>query len=76
MSTPSHALEVEVHNAGKSFGAFRALDNVSIKVRPGTVHALLGENYFQKSPALGAIIDRFVNRKARAALPLETRQLS
>jgi hypothetical protein len=35
--TPSNALGVEVLGASKSFGAFRA----SIKVAPGTIHALL-----------------------------------
>jgi ABC-type branched-subunit amino acid transport system ATPase component len=39
--TPSNALGVEVLGASKSFGAFRALDKVSIKVAPGTIHALL-----------------------------------
>ena len=39
-----HALELEVIGAGKSFGEFRALDEVSIKIKAGTIHALLGEN--------------------------------
>ena len=38
------AFSLETIGAGKSFGAFRALDDVSIKVAAGTVHALLGEN--------------------------------
>ena len=39
-----HALSLETYDLGKRFGAFTALDAVSLKVRPATVHALLGEN--------------------------------
>jgi ABC-type uncharacterized transport system ATPase subunit len=28
----------------KSFGAFKALDKVSIKIAKGAIHAILGEN--------------------------------
>ena len=34
------ALSLETFGAGKSFGDFRALDDVSIQVAAGTVHAL------------------------------------
>mgnify|MGYP000761188649 CR=1 FL=1 len=35
---------LEMKNISKSFPGVRALDDVSLKVRRGTVHALMGEN--------------------------------
>src|SRR6476659_3070137 len=49
------AVHFEVRGLGKSFGATRALDEVSVAVRTGTVHAFVGENGAGKS-TLGKII--------------------
>ena len=35
---------LEMNGICKVFPGVKALDNVTLKVRPGTVHALMGEN--------------------------------
>ena len=40
---------LEMNHVSKSFPGVKALDDVTLKVRPGTVHALMGENGAGKS---------------------------
>ena len=35
---------LEMIGVSKSFPGVKALDGINLKVRPGTVHALMGEN--------------------------------
>jgi len=54
---PSHrALALDTFELSKRFGDFTALDKVSIAVRAGTVHALLGENGAGKSTLVKCLV--------------------
>ena len=46
---------LDVHAVSKTFGTFKALDDVSLDVRPGEVHCLLGENGAGKSTLCNVI---------------------
>jgi simple sugar transport system ATP-binding protein len=51
-----HALALDTFELTKRFGAFTAMNAVSLKVRPGTVHALLGENGAGKSTLVKCVV--------------------
>src|SRR5947199_3574213 len=53
---PSGALGVDAIAMTMRFGDFVALDNVELKVRPGSFHALLGENGAGKSTLVKCIM--------------------
>src|SRR3978361_245978 len=53
---PSGALGVDAVAMTMQFGDFKALDNVELKVRPGSFHALLGENGAGKSTLVKCIM--------------------
>jgi ABC-type uncharacterized transport system ATPase subunit len=55
MPAPSGAMALETYELTKRFGAFTALDHVTMKVAPGSVHALLGENGAGKSTLVKCI---------------------
>jgi simple sugar transport system ATP-binding protein len=50
------ALALDTYQLTKRFGAFTALDSVSLKVAPGSVHALLGENGAGKSTLVKCVV--------------------
>jgi general nucleoside transport system ATP-binding protein len=52
---PTGALALETFELTKRFGAFTAMDSVTMKVAPGSVHALLGENGAGKSTLVKCI---------------------
>ena len=54
--TPPGAIAVETIGMTKRFGAFAALDDVSMKIEAGGFHALLGENGAGKSTLVKCIM--------------------
>jgi len=53
---PDHALGIQVLGMTKRFGAFTALEDVSLNVPAGTFHALLGENGAGKSTLVKCLV--------------------
>ncbi|ONI47806.1 hypothetical protein AN643_03920 [Candidatus Epulonipiscioides saccharophilum] len=47
---------IEIRNATKYYGKFKAIDNISMKVEKGTVHGLIGINGSGKTTLIKAIV--------------------
>ena len=55
-----HDVLLEMKNISKEFPGVKALDNVSLTVRRGTVHALMGENGAGKSTLMKCLFGMYV----------------
>ena len=62
----TRAPSLETIGMSKSFGALRALQDVSIQVPAGSFHALLGENGAGKSTLVKCIMGFYIPDKGRA----------
>ena len=51
---------LEMNNISKSFPGVKALDDVTFKVHPGTVHALMGENGAGKSTLMKCLFGIYI----------------
>ena len=50
---------LEMRGVSKSFPGVKALDGVDLRVRPGTVHALMGENGAGKSTLMKCLFGTY-----------------
>ena len=65
---------LEMRNLCKSFPGVKALDNVSLTVRPGTVHALMGENGAGKSTLMKCLFG--IYSKDSGTITLEGKEVN
>ncbi|CDI40865.1 fused methyl-galactoside transporter subunits of ABC superfamily: ATP-binding components [Tepidanaerobacter acetatoxydans Re1] len=68
--TQEHILEMQ--NISKSFPGVQALDNITLKLKPGTVHALVGENGAGKSTLMKCLFGLYTPDKGRIILDGKT----
>ena len=73
-AAPHAAIGVETAGMTMRFGALTALDDVSVKVRPGSFHALLGENGAGKSTLVKCIMGYY--RPTAGAVLIDDREVA
>ena len=66
---------LEMINISKEFPGVKALDQVSLRVRPGTVHALLGENGAGKSTLMKCLFGLYTADEGEIFLDGEKYQI-
>lgn len=73
---PKSALEIDVLGMTKRFGAFTALEDVSLKIRAGSVHALLGENGAGKSTLVKCLVGYYTPDAGDIAIDGRSREIA
>ena len=66
MESTEYRLQME--HIGKQFGGIKALDDVSIAIRPGEIHALVGENGAGKSTLIKILAGAYTKDSGRILL--------
>ena len=59
---------IVIEGISKSFGEFKALDNVSIKIAKGAIHAILGENGAGKTTLMNILYGLYLPDEGRISL--------
>lgn len=81
---PDSRYRLEMIDISKHFGGVRALENVSLRVEPGEIHALIGENGAGKSTLMKILSGAYTRdsgsiridgEPARISSPKDSRQL-
>ncbi|MGA7933833.1 MAG: ABC transporter ATP-binding protein [Kovacikia sp.] len=68
--------DLEVVNMTKRFGTFTALEDVSMKLRPATFHALLGENGAGKSTLVKCIMGFYTPTSGQVLIDGQMREIN
>ena len=67
---------LEMNHISKEFPGVKALDDVTIKVRPGTVHALMGENGAGKSTLMKCLFGIYIQDSGEIILDGEKLEIN